>query len=146
LVEAIAFDITRLREWIGKSKSSLNGSLKMLGYGMAKVADCSNIVDELLTKIPNLQTDGRQRLRWTIGPIPQLSRPQKDPIGQYDGVFHIDNEWMNFDIDPSDDDDIDGSTIWTSECSLMHSIAAFLRMTAPFDVETSGEICSDFRH
>jgi hypothetical protein len=112
LLDAIAFDIDRLREWIGKSKSSLNGSLKILGYLRVKVADCGNLVDEFLTKIPNLRTDGYKRLRWTIRTIPQPCAPPTDPVFQHGAAIGVGMQTMGIDVERSEDDDIDGLMDW----------------------------------
>jgi hypothetical protein len=62
---AVAYDISRLDEWIGKLKYSLNRSLKMLGYAPARVDDCSYLFDELRTKIPSLRTQTPAANIWT---------------------------------------------------------------------------------
>jgi hypothetical protein len=64
LRNGIAVNTTQLKRLVFKCKSSINGSLKGLGYGVI-VTDPS-AGDELLEEIPYLRDNGIEFRRWTI--------------------------------------------------------------------------------
>jgi hypothetical protein len=64
LPNGIAVNTTRLRRLVFKCRSSINGSLRGLGYGLI-VTDPSAI-EELLNEIPYLREDSAEFRRWRI--------------------------------------------------------------------------------
>jgi hypothetical protein len=105
LSDAIAVNIGTLKQLTGKSKSSLNGALKEVGYTKVNFPACSALVSELERKIPNLALHHLERQKWSIRrapPVGDLAIPLIES-GDYFGSMI----WAD-ELDPrSGDDDPD---------------------------------------
>jgi hypothetical protein len=98
LPNGIAANTTQLRRLIFKCKSSINESLKRLGYGL--IVTDQSASEELLSAIPYLRENRPEFRRWTIrtglGPD-RVARTQlavKDPSPSDSQQIQSPDEWF----------------------------------------------------